>query len=376
MRDVSEAVVSRLQEQFLSAPFATRGWRSALAELAARTGSTQAQLLGLGGHRVRPFNHMSMLEGDEHTRYVEDFVALGAHRAAVNWRVAAGEAHPGQVVSEAHYARFRCDPRYAEYEEHLTRWNSPHGCQTTLLSEREHFFGFALLRTGSDGVTRRRDRALFAAAAPFALAAVRIQHALEHEGARLLAASLECVRASAFILDESGIVRATTASADDVIAAGNVLGCRHGRLSPVDPGHRQAFRAALALVLGGAGVRALVQRLWLAGSGRAGDGTLCEIFRLPREAHDFGFAPRALVVLRPPTSVDGPRRSVLAAAFGLTPTELEVAVALGDGMSRDAIARVRGISTATVITHIRAIFRKCDLSREAEITALVNRVLR
>jgi DNA-binding CsgD family transcriptional regulator len=102
----------------------------------------------------------------------------------------------------------------------------------------------------------------------------------------------------------------------------------------------------------------------------------CEIFALPRAEFSFGFAPCLLVVLRSPVDLDAATEREAASMLGITPAEAAVAIALAGGKEREAIAAARGSSLGTVTTQIKSLFRKLDVSREGELIALLNRLLR
>lgn len=68
---------------------------------------------------------------------------------------------------------------------------------------------------------------------------------------------------------------------------------------------------------------------------------------------------------------DAPSR--LAARFPtLTPRELEIALAICEGMSNKTAARYAGMSPATVKTHLQNIFRKCGVSSRFELARLAS----
>jgi DNA-binding NarL/FixJ family response regulator len=53
----------------------------------------------------------------------------------------------------------------------------------------------------------------------------------------------------------------------------------------------------------------------------------------------------------------------------LTPREIEILTAIGDGLSNKAVARMLGISAHTVKFHLEAIFDKLDATTRAEAVA-------
>ena len=62
---------------------------------------------------------------------------------------------------------------------------------------------------------------------------------------------------------------------------------------------------------------------------------------------------------------------VLRAAFGLTATESEVALALVGGASASAIARDRAVALETIRSHLKTIFSKTGTRRQANLVALI-----
>lgn len=115
---------------------------------------------------------------------------------------------------------------------------------------------------------------------------------------------------------------------------------------------------------------------WLRGK----DGPLtshrCEVHALPKREWSFGFEPRALVVLCDPSSSDSAGRSAIQSLLDLTPAESDVAVLIAEGVARDQIARRRGTSPDTVHAQMKSLYRKAEVTREAELVALLNRLMR
>ena len=67
--------------------------------------------------------------------------------------------------------------------------------------------------------------------------------------------------------------------------------------------------------------------------------------------------------------------SALIQRFGLTPTELRVALALVDGKAPSAIAADQGVSLATVRTHLRRLFDKTETDGQAALVATIVKCL-
>lgn len=86
------------------------------------------------------------------------------------------------------------------------------------------------------------------------------------------------------------------------------------------------------------------------------------------------FRPAALVTL---TDLDQPfrvRREELIALFGLTRREADIAALVSEGHTPDRVAYELAISEYTVRQHLKAVFGKMGVSRQAELVQLVTRL--
>lgn len=355
----------------MSAPLEAGGWDNALKKMAHHTGSARGQLIAIGGARVFPFNWIT----DANPESTDEFVAIGGGDPAINWRVACAGA-PFKIASEADYKRARAAMQFDVYNDWAERYEMPNGCQTVLLREGGTLFGLAALRTRADGETTEAQRAAFAEIAPFALAATRMQHALEHQGAALVAGALEAMNAAAFVCDGRGRVGALTAAAEDILHCGEGLRLTDNRLYGRRSTEDRALQSALARALVSAGVTGVIDRIWLQGDGGLMTGHLCEVFALPRREWSFGFEARILVVLRRPSELGGANRALIGQLLELTSAETDIAMLAAEGLSREEMALRRGTSFETVNVQMKSLFRKADVHREAELVALLNKLMR
>lgn len=354
--------IEELGALFARAPFEQAGWDTALKGLASATGSSRAQLLAIG-ERHTLFNWVTDLDDG----YLEDFLAIEGHRADVNYRVAA--ARGAEVAWEQHYDAVRAVSTNEAYMDHVRRWDAEHGAQLVLADEPQGFFGLAALHSASDGRTTEQDRQMLAAAAPHVMAAIRLQRALEHQGAELLRGSLDALRTAAVLLDATGRVCAVTAAAERLLAP-DTLQVRAGTLRAARPDLDRALHMRIGLAL--AGHRASPFEMWL----QAAHGPLLvEICALPRQAWNFGFAPSVIVTLKAPLGFTGEQGARLSAALELTRAEGEIVALLAQGHSRQDIARMRGVSAQTVTSQLRTIFQKAGVNREAELVSIARAVV-
>lgn len=78
------------------------------------------------------------------------------------------------------------------------------------------------------------------------------------------------------------------------------------------------------------------------------------------------------ITLRDP-EIERPDRRLLQAAFGLTPSEAEVASALALGRSTGEIARSLGVQANTVLAHVKKVLTKTGTQRQAQLVSLLLR---
>jgi len=109
----------------------------------------------------------------------------------------------------------------------------------------------------------------------------------------------------------------------------------------------------------------------------AGGRTLAvHIVPLPRPKHLLADrAVAALFVTDPAAPVLAPAGSVVE-RYGLTPSELRVALALLEGKTPSAIAAGQGVSLATVRTHLRRLYDKTDTGGQAALVMALGAAMR
>lgn len=81
--------------------------------------------------------------------------------------------------------------------------------------------------------------------------------------------------------------------------------------------------------------------------------------------------PRVCLLIVDPDSAPGEAAEMLRCAYGLTPAETRLAQRLAIGETPEQAAAALGVSLPTVRTHLAAIFRKTDTSRQSELLSLL-----
>lgn len=361
MSGVTQKSVEAAAERFQAAGLGQVSWEEALDGLAAVTGSTGAQLIGLGSEATVPFNVMTGVPPETG----RDFLVAGGGDPAINSRVRIGmRAAELEVLDESAFTTatdMRLSPEYADW---IRTYDMHHTCLTNLVKEPERNAGLALLRSEQQGNVSSEQKRAFALLAAHARGAVRTQMALEAQGAQLLAGALEAVRATAFFCDAGGRVRGMTASAEALLTDGDVLRLRKGRLTTACEADRHGLELALAAALTGGPPAYAVAARRLHGDERL----FIEAAPLPSSSAP-GFGPRALIIVHGPSG-DEKRVAVAAGSlYGLSASEAAIAAQLAAGRSPAAIAHERRVSLGTVRTQVRRIYEKVGVASQLELAA-------
>jgi DNA-binding CsgD family transcriptional regulator len=91
-------------------------------------------------------------------------------------------------------------------------------------------------------------------------------------------------------------------------------------------------------------------------------------------ARDLFQRGKAILMLVDPDEHREPAEPVLRQAFGLTPAEARIALALTRGQNVEEIASTNGVSKGTVRTQLKTILAKSGTRRQAELIALLGRM--
>lgn len=341
-------------------------WETALQGLAGLCGGNAAELIGVGAAGETPFHRAYNIDFAN----LPEFIERGGWDPQRNARVRMGLAAPLlQPITEAHSGDLDAVLDTELYADYFSRQDILFNAQTTLMRGRSGVVGLAVCHTRSHGLASAAELDALGWIAPHVQDAVRLQLALEGHGAQVLSGSLDILGAAAFICTADGQVRRMTAAAEALARSGAHLGVVHGRLGAAHPQDKARFEAALG--------RAGRERMWnprstqlLLRSRLDGSVLVCEIAPLPLKDFPMGLAGAVLVIARPPRS-GAPSSEALQGAFGLTPAECQVALAIAGGLSPADVARQRGASTGTVRSQLKSVAAKLGVSRQAEIAALI-----
>jgi DNA-binding NarL/FixJ family response regulator len=100
-------------------------------------------------------------------------------------------------------------------------------------------------------------------------------------------------------------------------------------------------------------------------------GTLCVALPVGAQEHVFAANSGAALLMICRSGPKAPAQTLLQQLFGLSATELQVAVALALGHTPQDVAEQRSVKESTVRSHIKAIFRKMHVRRLRDMTRVL-----
>ncbi|MBS0479863.1 MAG: helix-turn-helix transcriptional regulator, partial [Proteobacteria bacterium] len=176
------------------------------------------------------------------------------------------------------------------------------------------------------------------------------------------------------LLDRAGGLIECSPAFEAVLRSSNLLGLRERRLIGRHHQHRGLVERFLHSALGDSRYVDRPLPIRLTGPANLRGLVLRAIPIPPREDIFDIFRPAALITL---VDLDAPlrvHRRELASLFGLTARESEVAALVGEGNTVEQAATRLGIAHYTVKQHLKAIFGKMYIERQADLVAIVARL--
>jgi len=355
--------LTALTDRFHAAAVGAGTWEAALAALAEATGSRSGQLIGIGADAAVPFNRMTNID----PAALDEFVAINGGDPAVNARVRAGlPAGELVVLADADYVgadERKTAPIFADF---FRRYDVPFICQTNLMKDSGMLIGLAVNRTQREGHIEDDQKRIFAAVAPHVRAAVRTQLALENQGAALVAGAMEALSIAAFVCDSTGRVIALSPQAEALIDGNNGLTLSGGRLAAQRPDQHEHLLRLVSIA--SQHTVPIMDSLALAPL-NGGAPLIVDVASLPDMTQGFSLRARVLVVARAERRDSVAKAALLRAAFGLTVSEADVALALVAGREVPEIATSRNASVHTVRTQIKTLYAKLGVDSRTTLAA-------
>jgi DNA-binding CsgD family transcriptional regulator len=359
-----------IADEFYCAAVDQSRWYGALERLAAATGSRTGELITIGHDAVVPVNIMTNIDPALHA-------AAAVHRIGdprINPRVKAGMTSPVlKVMAECDFLSPDEHAAHPHYQEFARPWDIPYICLATLERQNDLLIGLAVLRSEREGHINREQRAVFASLASHVRAAVRMQIALEGNGATLVRGALETLSIPAFVCGRNGAVHALTTSAEEILRGQHGLSLRNRFLHAIRDGEDKALNDAILKAAGGLiqPDAPVITTVMVHGADEAAPIVL-DVMPLPSVALEFSSAPRVVVVARGSRGDDARRAAILQGVYGFTSAETDIAFQLARGQSTEAIAQQRKVAIGTVRAQIKSMLAKLGVGRQVELVARLN----
>lgn len=282
------------------------------------------------------------------------------HAAGNPWRPADEGKGPavGSVVVPDDFLPFAQLRRTSFWSDFLCPMHADHGAGVIGLRTSERVLSMTLLRSSHRGAYDGRERAWLGRLAPHWTNACRLRTRLVPADAvvRDAARAFDAMGAAAFLLDKGGRCVRWNASADALLREGTLVRLRGRRLVAACPASGSAFAPA-------AGPTVLRDREGSV-SGHASAH--------PLPGHGpMGEARTVVFVDAVRTARPADVRTALAALYGLTPREAELATHLTDGTGLADAAAVMGITDGAARTRLKVVFGKIGVRNQGALIALV-----
>ena len=230
---------------------------------------------------------------------------------------------------------------------------------------------FTVFRDRRDGMVDDAMRRRMQLVIPHVRRAVLVAGLLEETNNRALslADTLDAVDAAVFLLAEDRRIVHVNAAGRALLAAGTLVGASAGHLIGQVPAIDRALTAGLAFpIVDNPVAKSVAVPL----TGRDGELFLAHMLPLGGVGREAGFGTAAVVALfiRRATLGGISAPEALAKTYRLTPSELRILLAIVEIGGVRGVADALGIGESTVKFHLRRLFDKTGMHRQADLVKL------
>ena len=230
----------------------------------------------------------------------------------------------------------------------------------------------SLQRTRAQGHAQKSDLELFSRLRPHLDQALRLSNIIGTLSAerRIGLQALEALPHGIVALDAAQNILFANPVADRLLAAQDGLTRANGMLTAT----RLADARTLARLLGQAASNSGARGGWLRVARPSGrrDYVLFAAPLLVEDVLPGTHRPRALVAIFDLAARGRIDAAAVQAVFDLTPKEAEVATLLANGQALAAIAAQLRMSPETARSHLKTIFQKLEVNRQADVVSLLS----
>lgn len=355
---------------FWRAAYGEIAWESAIDALAVPLGSQTGQLAIVdpaAGIVAAIFTRLTSAD-------LRDIASHRVYLPSVNPRIhGLLDAPPGQVVTDDDFLSPSDQATLPVYRDFFRP--SGRGRATSIRSldtiDGAHI---ALSLVGNDNIANRvaGGHDLLRRVLPALSGAAQVAIRFGRLQADAMVTALEQDRRPSIALRRDRVPVALSAGAERLLSQNQYLTQRRRRLHATDRRCDDRLASAIEQIERG-DPAALRRRLIVLRSAVADDPPIIASL-VPVVERSGSFSEAVAMLTMADTSIPDDLPSALTDAYGLTPTEAVITVAIAQGQSPSEIATVRGLSKETVRTHLRSIMGKTDTHRQSELVALMRRI--
>jgi DNA-binding CsgD family transcriptional regulator len=342
-------------------------WPNALHGLARATGSV--------GCRLRPVHlrpeDVAFPASPDIQSFLKDFVSEGWLRADLRTLRGVSLAEAGRPVVVEPDVTTEEERRHSPFYQTLSRRHDLPWWTAIVFEVEGRKWCASILRNAAQGPFTPADARSLADAAPHLGRAASLagRFALAHGLGAVEA--LERIGRAAFVLDGTGLVIAANSLAEQ--CAAGALKLVHGGLRAADLASDRRLQALIAqTVAPRAPGTAPPEPIFIAR--REGRPTMIEAFPAAGPMRDVFRGIAALVVITDLNARARPAGTLIREAFGLTKAEGRLASILASGEDLRKAADILGVAYETARAQLKAIFGKTQVSRQAELAAVLARL--
>jgi DNA-binding CsgD family transcriptional regulator len=351
------------------APFAEpEGWSDALALTAEATGSWAAQMIAFSPRTEVLWEWWHNIPGE----VIAAFEARMAESPELNPRARVFLRPTLTVYRDDDLIDADARRRSAIYRELYDPSGAPHAGLVQLAPvPDEARLLLAVLRDERRGPLDAEGVSVLSHLGRAWSTALRTKIRLEDHGAALAVGALDAADFPVILIDRSGRPAATSGAADVALVAATHVRVRQGVLGATDPRSDAELRVALAAVLASP-ARSVGKTVVLDGPAGA---LLAEITPLPYRRRPTHRSAVAVMVLKPHVRSRRAATALLQRLHNLSAAEAEIALSIASGLAVSDLADLRGVSVGTLRNQLKAIFDKCAVASQAQLTGYVLRRL-
>lgn len=260
-------------------------------------------------------------------------------------------------------------------------WAAPQGIHQVLeavaLSEPTRLGLFCITRRAERGPFSEEEIALLRRLAPHIRKAITISDLLDLKSIerQAFSAVIDSIQAGICIVGDNGSILHANPSARRMMEQQTPIRSEGGHLRSHDRTSTELLVAAIDLVraseadLGATGIGVPLK-------GKDGRRAIAHVLPLDRGNVRTRLVPQALaaVFIQADEPVAFADLETIGRSFGFTPAETRLVETLAAGQTMAEAASALDITAGTAKTHLQNVFAKCNVSRQADLLALVGRL--